>query len=73
MEPTLIQNQRLLVNKFIYVQAPFSLFGNENYLFDGPKRGDIVVFHPPSGSKTDFVKRITVSYTHLPLPTINSV
>ena len=58
MEPTLIQNQRLLVNKFIYVQAPFSLFGNENYLFDGPKRGDIVVFHPPSGSKTDFVKRI---------------
>ena len=58
MEPTLRQDQRLLVNKFIYMRSPLSLFGNEDYLFDGPKRGDIVVFHPPSGSETDFVKRI---------------
>jgi signal peptidase I len=58
MEPTLLQDERLLVNRFVYTQAPFSLFGAEDYLFGGPKRGDIVVFHPPTGSDTDFVKRI---------------
>ncbi len=58
MEPTLVQDERLLVNRFVYTQSPFSLFGDENYLFGGPKRGDIVVFHPPTGSGTDFVKRI---------------
>ena len=58
MEPTLIESERLLVNRFVYGQTPFSLFGDENYLFGGPKRGDIVVFHPPTGSSTDFVKRI---------------
>ena len=58
MEPTLLQNERLLVNRFVYAQGPISLFGDEGYLFGGPKRGDIVVFHPPTGSDTDFVKRI---------------
>jgi signal peptidase I len=58
MEPNLLQDERLLVNRFVYTQAPFSLFGDERYLFGGPKRGDIVVFHPPTGSSTDFVKRI---------------
>ena len=58
MEPTLIQSERLLVNRFVYTQGPFSLFGAEDYLFGGPKHGDIVVFHPPTGSETDFVKRI---------------
>ena len=58
MEPTLLEGERLLVNRFVYAQAPFSLFGDKDYLFGGPKRGDIVVFHPPTGSETDFVKRI---------------
>ena len=58
MNPTLVQDERLLVNRFIYTQSPISLLGDENYLFGGPKRGDIVVFHPPIGSDTDFVKRI---------------
>jgi signal peptidase I len=58
MEPTLVQDERLLVNRFVYTQSPFSLFGDDSYLFGGPKRGDIVVFHPPTGSDTDFVKRI---------------
>ena len=58
MEPRLMQDERLLVNRFVYTQSPFSLFGNEGYLFGGPERGDIVVFHPPTGSSTDFVKRI---------------
>jgi signal peptidase I len=58
MEPTLLQEERLLVNRFVYTQSSFSLFGADNYFFGGPKRGDIVVFHPPTGSETDFVKRI---------------
>ena len=58
MEPMLVQGERLLVNRFVYAQSPFSLFGDEAYLFGGPQRGDIVVFHPPTGSSTDFVKRI---------------
>ncbi len=58
MEPTLLQDERLLVNRFVYTQSTLSLFGNEDYLFSGPQRGDIVVFHPPTGSSTDFVKRI---------------
>tara|TARA_A100001037_G_scaffold5627_1_gene5560 strand:- start:3014 stop:3556 length:543 start_codon:yes stop_codon:yes gene_type:complete len=58
MEPTLLQNERLLVNRFVYAKASFSLFGEQNYLFGGPRRGDVVVFHPPDGSDTEFVKRI---------------
>lgn len=58
MEPNLMESERLLVNRFVYTQSPFSLFGDENYLFGGPERGDIVVFHPPTGTETDFVKRI---------------
>jgi signal peptidase I len=58
MKPTLLQNERMLVNRFVYIQSPFSLFGAKEYLFGGPKRGDIVVFHPPTGSDIDFVKRI---------------
>lgn len=58
MEPTLLQDERLLVNRFVYTQSSFSLFGADEYLFGGPTRGDIVVFHPPTGSDTDFVKRI---------------
>jgi signal peptidase I len=58
MVPTLLDEQRLLVNRFVYTQSSISLFGNDRYLFGGPRRGDIVVFHPPTGSETDFVKRI---------------
>jgi signal peptidase I len=58
MVPTLVDEERMLVNRFVYIQSPISLFGNDRYLFGGPRRGDIVVFHPPTGSETDFVKRI---------------
>lgn len=58
MEPNLVQGERLLVNRFVYQQSSFSLFGDDGYLFGGPQRGDVVVFHPPTGSSTDFVKRI---------------
>ena len=56
MEPTLQSGDRVLVNRFIY-------------RFHDPRRGDIIVFHPPgtgdqaiAGAKTEasvyFIKRI---------------
>jgi len=58
MEPTLVQGERLLINRFVYAQIPIDLFDDDHFLFSGPRRGDIVVFHPPTGSETDFVKRV---------------
>jgi signal peptidase I len=49
MEPTLVQGQRVLVNRFLY------------HLRD-PKIGDVIVFHPPAGAergKTCGVQRTT--------------
>jgi signal peptidase I len=45
MKPTLIEGDRLLVNKFIYK-------------FREPKRGDIIVFVAPEDKKKDFIKRL---------------
>ena len=45
MRPTLIEGDRLLVNKFIYK-------------FTTPKRGDVVVFVSPEDKKKDFIKRL---------------
>ena len=45
MRPTLIEGDRILVNKFIY-------------RFTKPKRGDIVVFKYPEDKKKDFIKRL---------------
>jgi signal peptidase I len=45
MRPTLIEGDRILVNKFIYK-------------FTNPKRGDIVVFKYPEDKKKDFIKRL---------------
>ena len=45
MQPTLQNNERLLVNKFVY-------------RFEAPRPGEIIVFHPPLPSSEDFVKRI---------------
>jgi len=45
MRPTLIEGDRILVNKFIY-------------RFKTPKRGDIVVFKYPEDTKKDFIKRL---------------
>ncbi len=58
MFPTLQDEQRLLVNRFVYAQSPVSLMGHDGYLFHGPQRGDVIVFHPPTSSSTDFVKRV---------------
>jgi len=53
MDPTLIDGQRVLVNKFVFAHS-----GNNGFLFHGPERGDIVVFDPPVDSPEDFIKRI---------------
>lgn len=45
MRPTLMERDRIFVNKLIY-------------RFKDPKRGDIVVFKYPEDEKTDFVKRL---------------
>jgi signal peptidase I len=45
MRPTLIEGDRILVNKFIY-------------RFQTPKRGDIIVFRYPEDPKRPFIKRL---------------
>ena len=58
MTPTLISGERLLVNRFVYARTESVLFRGDNYVFHGPDRGDIIIFHPPGGYDTDFVKRV---------------
>jgi signal peptidase I len=45
MRPTLIEGDKLFVNKY-------------QYRFERPKRGDIVVFRYPVDPKKDFIKRL---------------
>lgn len=45
MRPTLLEGDRLLVNKFIYK-------------FKEPEQGDIIVFKFPGDEKKDFIKRL---------------
>lgn len=54
MEPGLLSNQYVLVNKLAY-------------LFSGPSRGDVIVFHWPVDPTQDFIKRVI----GLPGDTIN--
>jgi signal peptidase I len=45
MEPGLIDNEYVMVNKIAY-------------LFHGPERGDVVVFHNPQNPNEDLIKRV---------------
>ena len=45
MEPTFKNGQRLLVNKAIYRLRE-------------PQMGEVIVFHPPTNQRADFIKRI---------------
>ena len=45
MRPTLMENDRILVNKFIF-------------RFKEPQRGDVIVFRYPEDQKKDFIKRL---------------
>lgn len=45
MQPTLVSNERLVVNKFIY-------------RFRTPKKGEVLVFQYPKDLSRDFIKRV---------------
>lgn len=45
MEPTLNNDEYVLVNKAIYLLHP-------------PERGDVIVFHNPTNTSVDFIKRV---------------
>ncbi|MDU2065172.1 MAG: signal peptidase I [Sporomusaceae bacterium] len=45
MQPTLVSNERLVVNKFIY-------------RFKDPEKGDVLVFKYPKDQSRDFIKRV---------------
>jgi signal peptidase I len=66
MQPTLQSDQYLLVNKALYFRYDANFFqrladrdapADMRYLFQGPQRGDIIVFEAPSEPK-DFIKRV---------------
>jgi len=57
MRPTLMEGDRILVNKVLYgIPIPFS----KAHLpaIRRPQRGDMVVFHAPDGKNRDFIKRL---------------
>jgi signal peptidase I len=72
MVPSFIDGEYMLVNKAVYSRIdlgaihkvlPFVDPGNhpKRYIFHGPQRGDVIVFHPPpaaGGDRKDFIKRI---------------
>lgn len=57
MRPTLLEGDRILVNKFIYgAKIPFT-----NYRLPGfkePQPGEVIVFIYPQDPKRDFIKRL---------------
>ncbi len=65
MEPGLHDGQYLLVNKAAYFKLddltrfiPFLDASDETFLFQGPQRGDVVVFRFPRDPDRDFIKRV---------------
>jgi len=47
MEPNFEEGQQIIVNKLAYK-------------FHTPERGDVIIFHSPTSSRIDFIKRIIV-------------
>ena len=70
MEPTLVQDEYLIVNKLFYLRFdPAGVAGvlpfyeaekdeDGGYLFQSPKFGEVVVFRSPRDADRDFVKRV---------------
>lgn len=70
MDPTYSSGQYVLVNKALYARVNFKVIGrllpfidsdeSGHYLFRGPQRGEVVVFHPPlpNSFERDFIKRV---------------
>jgi signal peptidase I len=67
MLPTFEAGQALVVNRAAYFHLegtpfegllPTSAQGSVNYLFGGPRRGDVVVFRAPPQPDADYIKRV---------------
>ncbi|WP_322797428.1 signal peptidase I [Tepidiforma sp.] len=69
MYPTLEDGEFLLVNSLIYAEVDVQKLARfvpgwdpgppaARFLFHGPERGDIIIFHHPSGVHRDLVKRV---------------
>ena len=70
MESTLSPQDRLVVNELVYFQLSTDVFtsvfrsndlqinSNNSFLFQEPKRGEIIIFKYPLDKDRDFVKRI---------------
>jgi len=57
MRTTLIEKDRILVNRFIYgIRIPFTTV--RFFKFKYPKRGDVIVFNYPEDPKRAFIKRL---------------
>ena len=57
MRPTLMEGDRILVNKMIYgAKIPFTHWSLPEIA--KPQRGDVVVFHAPDDKHRDFIKRL---------------
>lgn len=60
MRPTLMEGDRILVNKIVYgVRVPFTRW-RVIPPFREPRRGDLVVFRSPDGRR-DFIKRLVAA------------
>ena len=80
MEPTMVQGDRVVVNRIGALQlGGLSLFGNGNFLFQGPERGDIVIFEPQTHGTDSVVKRVigipgdNIDITPIDRVTVNGV
>lgn len=59
MEPTFQEDHRVLVNRFGAIRFwGISLYGQPDFLFEGPERGDIIVFEPQQPGIEKIVKRV---------------
>ena len=57
MRPTLVEGDRILVNKMVYgIKIPWTPLRLP--AIRKPQRGDLVVFHAPDESHRDFIKRL---------------
>ena len=59
MEPAFQEDHRVLVNRLGAVRFwGISLYGQPDFLFEGPERGDIIVFEPQQPGTEKIVKRV---------------
>ena len=59
MEPTFQEDHRVLVKRLGAIRFwGVSLYGQQDFLFEGPERGDVIVFEPQQSGTEKIVKRV---------------